>query len=141
MQVSMTRCKRRLGVLWFAWSGLLFVLLTLQTVFGRYGSNADEAWGWLLPGILPTLSVIISVLVMDTLGQSVKVKSVDNYFFRLTFSLCSFYLMMVTLSIILQPFAALDPLALVKQSSLWLGPLQGLVSAALVAFFTKRETS
>jgi hypothetical protein len=49
--------------------------------------------------------------------------------------------MMVTLTIILQPFAALDPLTLVKQSNLWLGPLQGLVSAALVAFFTKRETS
>jgi hypothetical protein len=141
MQVSMARCKRRLGALWFGWSGLLFVLLTLQTVFGRYGSNADEAWGWLLPGLLPTLSVIISVLVMDALGQSLKVKSVDSYFFWLTFSLCTFYLMMVTLTILLQPFAPLDPLTLVKQSNLWLGPLQGLVSAALVAFFTKRETA
>ena len=139
MQVSMMRCKRRLGALWFAWSAFLFILLTLQTVFGRYGSSADEAWGWLMPGILPTLSLIVGVLVMDALGKSVKVKSVDSYFFWLTFALCSFYLLMVTLSILLQPFATLDALALLKQSNLWLGPLQGLVSAALVAFFTKRE--
>jgi hypothetical protein len=139
MQVSMTRCKRRLSALWFSWCAFLFTLLALQTMFGRYEARAEEAWGWLMPGILPTLSVIVGVLVMDALGQSLRVRSVDSFFFWLTFSLCSFYLLMVTLAILLQPFAEAEPLELLKLSSLWLGPLQGLVSAALVAFFTKRE--
>jgi hypothetical protein len=46
---------------------------------------------------------------------------------------------MLALPIFLQPFSTLDPVALLKQSSLWLGPLQGLVSAALAAFFIKRD--
>lgn len=139
MQLPMRRCKRRLAVAWFTGSALLFLVLTLQTIFGRNGSDASEAWGWLMPGILPTLSLITGVLVMDALGKSLKADAVDGFMFWLTFSLSVFYLVMVALPILLQPFTQVEPLALLKQSNLFLGPLQGLVSAALAAFFVKRE--
>jgi hypothetical protein len=39
--------------------------------------------------------------------------------------------------VLLQPFSVLSPFELMSQSSLWLGPFQGLVSAAMGAFFIK----
>lgn len=139
MQIPMARCKRVLGTIWFLGAAFLFLLMIVQTIFGRYGSDATEAWGWLMPGLLPTLSLIVGVLVMDALGKSVKAKTVDGFMFWLTSGLSVFYLVMLALPILLQPFSQLEPVALLKQSNLYLGPLQGLVSAALAAFFVKRE--
>jgi hypothetical protein len=141
MALSMTAARRRLSVVWFTGAGLLFLVMIVQTVFDHYGSDAEEAWGWLLPGILPTLSLIIGVLVMDALGKSVKAAAVDGFMFWTAFGLSVFYLLMVALPILLQPFTGLEPLTTLKQSNLWLGPMQGLVSAALAAFFVKSETS
>jgi hypothetical protein len=141
MALSMTAARRRLSVVWFTGAGLLFLVMIMQTFLGHYGSDAEEAWGWLLPGVLPTLSLIIGVLVMDALGKSVKASRVDGFMFWTAFGLSAFYLLMVALPILVQPFIGSEPLALLKQSNLWLGPMQGLVSAALAAFFVKGEAS
>lgn len=137
MALSMAAAKRRLSVVWFTGAGLLFLVMIVQTIFGHYGEDAEDAWGWLLPGVLPTLSLIIGVLVMDALGKSVKARAVDAFMFWTAFGLSVFYLLMVALPILVQPFTESEPLAVLRQSNLWLGPMQGLVSAALAAFFVK----
>jgi len=140
MQISMTKCKRRLAMLWFFGSGLLFFLLFFQTILGHYGEKANEAWGWLLPTIMPTLSLIVSVFVIDVLGKGVKIKRVNRFIFRLSFSLSAVYLLVVSLTILLEPFTSLSPLELMEQANkLWLGVFQGLVSASIGVFFFKRE--
>ena len=40
--VSTKTCKRQLATLWFAGSLALFLLLVLQSVFGKYGAKAEE---------------------------------------------------------------------------------------------------
>lgn len=117
----------------------MFFLLLFQTIFGHFGERASEAWGWLLPSVMPTLSLIVGVLVTDGLGKGVKTEVVDRFLFRLSFTLSSVYLFAAVATILLQPFATLPPFELMKQSNLWLGPLQGLVSASIGAFFVKRE--
>ena len=138
MQVPMDKCKRRLGTLWFVGAGLVFFLLLFQSLLGHYGENVEEPWGWFLPTILPTLSLIIGVLVMDALGKGIKTMMVDRFMFRLALGLSAAYLVVVSLTILMQPFSALNPVDLMKQSNLWLGPIQGLVSAAIGAFFVQR---
>ena len=140
MALSMVTAKRRLSIVWFTGAAVLFLVMILQTMFDHYGSEAEEAWGWLLPGILPTLSLIIGVLVMDALGKSARAAVVDGFMFWTAFGLSVFYLLMVALPILMQPVARLEPLVLLRQSNLWLAPMQGLVSAALAAFFVKGET-
>lgn len=141
MTLSMVTAKRRLSVVWFTGAAVLFLLMIGQTVLDHYGPDVEEAWGWLLPAILPTLSLIIGVLVMDALGKSVKAASVDDFMFWTAFGLSVFYLLMVVLAILLQPVSKLEPLTLLQRSNLWLGPMQGLVSAALAAFFVKGEAT
>jgi len=138
MQISWQKSKRRLAVLWFSGSGFIFFVLLLQTIFGRYETDIIEVWGWLLPTIMPTLSLIIGVLVMDAVGKGVKIQTVDRFFFRLSYILSLSYLVVVSITIFIEPFSPLSAVELMKQSNLWLGPFQGLVSASLGAFFIKR---
>jgi hypothetical protein len=139
MRISWARCKRRLATLWFTGSGIIFLVILFQTFFGRFEDNVSEAWEWFLPTILPTLSLIISVFVVDTLGRGKKIRTVDKFMFRLTFSLSLLYLVVMSLTILMSPFSSLTPIELMKQSNLWLGPFQGLVSASLGAFFIGGE--
>ncbi len=137
MQISWQISKRRLAVLWFSGAGIIFIVMLFQTILGRYGTNISEAWGWFLPTIMPTLSLIIGVLAMDALGNGVKILTVDRFFFRLSFILSLAYLVVVSFTILMQPFSPLSAVELMTQSNLWLGPFQGLVSASLGAVFIK----
>lgn len=141
MELSMVKCKRRLAVVWFAGGGFLFFLVFFQSVLGAYDDKVTDAWGWLMPSIVPTLSLMIAVFVMDMLDKSTQAQhtAADAFFFRLTFYLSIAYLAIASLTIMLQPFAALAPTELLKQSHLWMGPFQGLVTASLGAFFVKKK--
>ena len=90
----MTVCKRRLASLWFVGGGILLLLVILQTLLGGYGDKSGDAFGWLLPNIVPTLSLIIGVLVSDALGKGLPGKEADRFLFRLSFGLSCAYLSM-----------------------------------------------
>ncbi len=103
MKISMRTCRTRLAVVWFIGAGFLFILFIFQTVFEHYGNKTTEAWGWLLPTVLPTLSLITGVFATDVLGKSLTVKTVDQFLYRLTLSLSSLYLLAVSLTIFVRP--------------------------------------
>ncbi|MCI5130233.1 MAG: hypothetical protein D3904_01635 [Candidatus Electrothrix sp. EH2] len=141
MRIPITNTKKQLTIIWFSGSGFLFVLLLLQTIFGKYGSEAKDAWGLILPTFMPTLSLIIGTLVVDATASkdSEKIATVDRFFFNLSRFLSIAYLSTVILTILLSPFSNLSLLELIKLSNLWLAPFQGLVTAALGAFFVSKE--
>jgi len=136
MTASMPQCKRRLATLWFVGAGTIFFVVYIQTIFGRYGEKTNEVWSWILPTIMPTLSLAIGVLVMDALGKGAKVARIDQFLYRLTFGLSSAYILAVLLLFLLQPLSSVPALQLMQQSNLWLGPFQGLVAAGMGAFFS-----
>lgn len=138
-KISSTTGRKRLATLWFLGGGMLFAVLVLQSVTGKYDPRVDEAWGWLLPTLMPSLSLIIGVLVAHAVAPRDRERLVDPYIFWLAFGLSAAYLAAVAFTVLVQPFVSMDPLELLKRSSLWLGPLQGLVAATLGVFFTKGE--
>lgn len=140
MKVLMMSAKKRLAILWFVAFTLIFILILLQTIRGVYQDHTSEAWSWFLPTIIPTLSLMIAVFVSDALGISKDAHYVDRFFYRLTFFLSFFYLLIVGATIIAQVFSEKWPWELLQQSNLWLGPLQGLVIGALVVFFRQKES-
>jgi len=137
MGLTIASAKKRLFVVWSIGAMLLFLLLIVQSASGRYGDTA-EVWAWFLPTIIPTLSLMIAVIVSDALERrSGQKRRADVFLYRVAISLSVFYLVVVSLSIFLQPFSELSPLELMRTSNLWLGPLQGLVVASLGAFFRR----
>ncbi len=141
MRIPITNTKKQLAIVWFSGSGILFALLFLQTIFGKFGTEAKDAWGLLLPTFMPTLSLIIGTLIADaTASKDTKeIATVDQFFFRLSCFLSIAYLVTVILTILLSPFSKLSLLELIKLSNLWLAPFQGLVTASLGAFFVSKK--
>lgn len=137
--ISIITCRKRLALLWFSGGFVIFVLLVAQSISGKYGEEASQVWSWFLPTIMPTLSLIVGVLVVDLTGGQDPEKKVDRFIFRLAFGLSLFYLLLVLSTLMVQPFTTFAWTELLKRSNLWLGPIQGLVAAALGAFFVKSE--
>ena len=136
---TLKQCRKRLATIWLIGSGILFFLLILQTIFKHYGEKAGDVWSWFLPMIMPTLSLIIGVLVWDGLNRSTETPSSDSFMYKLAGALSLLYLLTLGLTIFLSPFSPWTPLELMKQSSLYLGPFQGLVAASLGVFFVSKQ--
>ena len=142
MRIPIANTKKQLSIIWFSGSGFLFALLLLQTIFGKFGTEAKDAWGLILPTFMPTLSLIIGTLVVEATAAAKNTEetvTVDRFFFHLSRFLSIAYLSTVILTILLSPFSKLSLLELIKLSNLWLAPFQGLVTASLGAFFVSRE--
>jgi hypothetical protein len=139
--LSVQTCRKRLAVLWALVGAVLFIVVVIQSMLGRYGDRVEDAWKWFLPTIMPTLSLIVGVLVIDFKSSEKIVKVTDGFLFWVAFCLSAIYLAIVALTFFIQPFTSVPLLELMNRSNLWLGPLQGLTSASLGAFFVKAESA
>lgn len=126
------RCQQKLAALWFIGGGFTFTMVVVQTLLGHYGQQASDAWAWLSPAIFPTLALMIAVLARHAHPDA----TVDRFFFRLSFGLSSGYLLLLNAVVLMQPLqSGVAPAEVLKQTSIFLGPFQGLVTASLAVFF------
>ena len=134
------QCRKRLAIAWFVLGGFLILLMILMSLLGKFGGRTSEAWGWFLPALMPTLSLIVGVLVIDLRSESSKCpKHVDRFLYLLALWLSLGYLLAIALTFLAQPLVNTPILDLMQLTDLWLGPLQGIVAAALGVFFLRGE--
>ena len=129
--------------LWMVGCAVPFFLLIGQSFMRVYEPKTQDVWSWFLPNILPSLTVMISTLVLTASDAATGAAVVRKSFVSITRALSIAYLFAISLTILLQPIAATadgqDRIALMKLSNLWLAPLQGLVSSAIGALFITKE--
>lgn len=139
------RARWGLALAWFPASALLFVLLMAFSLFHQdLLAERQRFWGWGLPSFLPTLMLMISVFAADALvNTSSSTVRVRKNFYQLALGLSIFYHLVLLAILLVMPasVAARDGAVLIEEyeeTSIFLGPLQGLVAAALgVLFFSK----
>jgi hypothetical protein len=138
--MTLSRSKWTLAIIWLVGAGLILTLMVGQSLFDVYGARTEEAWSWYLPTVMPSLSLILGVLVADFRAAKAAPESrrKSGPLLGLAIGVSVFYLAMVSLTLLVQPFLATPPLELMQRSNLWLGPLQGLAAATLGAFFRDR---
>ena len=140
MRIKFKLAQKRLAILWFIAAALIFIIMLHFTFSGdKLKDHVNEAWGWVFPNLLPTLSLIITIFVVDIQSKSRANPSVERFYFTLVFGISIFYLA-VLLWILLQPNPNPGIIGRMKQSSIFLGPLQGIVGAAIGMFFIKRSS-
>lgn len=138
--IPLDRVRIRMAVLWLGLGGAIVFIVVLQTLLGKFGADAQKAWGWLLPTIMPTLGMIITVLGYTALDPKFSNSVVRTSFFWAAFFLSGIYLLLILTTILIQPFVPkTDPIELMHTSNLWLGPLQGLVASALGVLFVSKQ--
>ena len=147
--VSLRLARSRLAMIWFPLSGLLFLLMVVQTNTGGFGTSEQAAWGWALPNFLPTLALMGSALAANAMEPTESRKSIVRlFFFRLAFWLSLFYFLILFI-IILAPAisqvvtgVAATPearLSAMERSNIFLGPLQGFVVGVIGALFILKQ--
>ena len=141
MPISFSKGQQTLAVLWFCGGGLAMIILIVQSIAGTWGTWVSDAWSWLLPTILPTLTLILSTVVVEATQQRVSRSEVNLFAYYLCLGLSAFYLICIVSILFTVNFVQIKPLELMKMSSLWLAPLQGLLSGIIGVFFVKQTES
>lgn len=142
--VPLDEVRTTLARLWLVGGGVIFLLLVIQSLLHVYGDLTQEAWGWFLPTLMPSLGMIVTVLTYTALDPSMTGSVVRRTFVPIASWLSAMYLGTVVLTILAPPVTAASPeeaVALMRTSNLWLGPLQGLVASALGVLFVSKEKS
>jgi len=137
--VPLDGVRNRLAGLWFLGAVLIVGIVVLQSLLGKYGDRTENAWEWLLPTIMPTIGMIVSVLGYSALDPTASRFTVKKSFYRIAVYLSVFYQFLVLLTILVQPVVGTDPIELMHTSNLWLGPIQGVVASALGVLFVSSK--
>jgi hypothetical protein len=128
--IPLAHARSRLASVWLTAAGVIFGLLILQSLLGKYEKRVQQAWSWALPTMMPTLTLMISVLGADALkaaaGENAYVK---KNFYHIAFWMSLAYLSLILVTILIEPFVCYSSLDLFNLSNLWLGPFQGLVAS------------
>jgi uncharacterized membrane protein len=139
--VPLAKARARLATVWLVCSGFVFFIVMAQCAFGKYMldgvDHSSDIWKWLLPNLLPTLTTMVAALAA-TWSTRDDAQSVRRDFYHFANGLSWFYLLLLIGLLLSQPFAqrfGLDQIRTLQNSSLGMGPLQGLVAAALGVLF------
>ncbi|QRN97939.1 hypothetical protein JRI60_02330 [Archangium violaceum] len=146
-RMSLTRCQRRLLLVWYMGAAPAFLVLIIQTLTSFYeghGQSPNEVWGWFLPTLMPTLLLVTGVVAKEARKPHSQEQTVERYYFRLAFWLSVSYLFVVNVVLFAMPLlrqlqGSESIIGYLTKSSLFLGPFQGLVGAAMGAVFTSAK--
>jgi hypothetical protein len=133
--ITMTVARRRLALLWFVASGLVFLLVLAASV-NQDAQYISNIWAWFLPSVIPTLALIIGVLIAEHGASHSKARPADRFLLNLSTWLSAGYLGLIALSLV---FVMVGWITLTS-SQLYLAPFQGLTATALSAFFLKQTS-
>src|SRR5215472_15633433 len=84
--------RGRLAAVWLCLGLFIIVTVIVQSVFNVYQGRAEDVWKWLLPTIMPTLLLVISVLGYSAASSVFSGALVRKSFYRITALLSVFYL-------------------------------------------------
>lgn len=148
--MPLEKARGHLGLVWFGGSALMVVIFAIQSLYGVYEDKVTEVWGWLLPNVMPTLSLMLGVFGSTAIVQSAERSeiTVRVSFYRLAIAMSVLhfaFIVAVTVVYMLQfqqpeLDSEFNPLRPFNVSNLWLGPMQGLVAATIsTLFFSERS--
>ncbi|MCE4554254.1 hypothetical protein [Pelomonas cellulosilytica] len=143
MPVQYSQAKKRLGILWFSVSGCLTVIFAFMTIGkGGFQSHSTEAWGWFIQSLLPSLGLMVGVLIADGQAQNnaqrLQVTSDVSMLYGIAMGCSCVYLLLVT-AVLFWEAPVGERLAALQQSTVFLGPLQGLLATLLGFFFVRSK--
>ncbi|NIY73461.1 hypothetical protein HCZ30_13600 [Marivivens donghaensis] len=151
MFVPIEKARYQLATIWFAAFGLIFLCLIVMTSTPRLGAESARIWNWALPNFVPTLGLMTSVLGASAIqSKRSKEQKVRRAFCRLAVGISVFYVL-VLLLVLLMPsinwwMGVETPtgpkiVSHLENSTIFMGPLQGIVIAAMGFLFFVREDS
>lgn len=138
-RIPLEHARNVLATTWFIGSGIPFTILAIQSLLGKYGDLVQQVWAWFIPTVFPTTALMLGVIGATALQEGYDQRTVKSYFFRLSRGFAVFYLFALLAILLVEPFATRHGMDLYTMANYFLGPLQGLVVAAVTVLFTSQE--
>lgn len=138
-RIDLDRARNFLAIIWFAGALISIFLVIVQSILGRFEGITQDFWGWFTPTIFPTLALIIGVIGGTVLDEDTEARTVKRFFFRGAVFLSVVYLVVLLLTLLLEPIAGTHDMQYYNHANYWLSPIQGLVVATLGALFNSRK--
>src|SRR5947208_4218191 len=104
-QIPLEQARNSIATVWFPLVAVLFVIIVVQTILGRYQGSVQEVWAWFQPTVFPTSALILGVMGATALQPDSDQRTVKRFFFSLSRGLAIFYLLILLLILLLDPFA------------------------------------
>jgi hypothetical protein len=137
-RMALEQARNKLAAVWFVGAGAMILLLVVQSILGKH-DQLQEVWSWFVPNVVPSLSLMLGVIAADALAPGDDVRVVKVAFFRLANGVSFFYIGLLALTMLMEPWSARPGIELFTLSNYWLSPTQGLAVAAVGAVFAMQE--
>ena len=96
--------QRKLLLIWLLGATPAVLVLLVRTF--QNSDDIERVWSWLLPSVMPTLSLVVGTYAATALTEVQQPRNVDVLFFRVSVALSLAYLAIITLTVCVNPFSA-----------------------------------
>jgi uncharacterized integral membrane protein len=139
MKIDKKDAQKKLIKLWLIGSLILFLIFLFETINTKNYTDLKEPWLWFMPNIISPLSLMIGVMIAESTIINKKSRTVDKFFYTLSFTLSFFYILLILCTIVLHVFVDMKTIEFFRLSNIWLFPIQGLTVSSLGVFFVKGQ--
>lgn len=135
------RYRRQITMVWWLGGGLLILVMLYLTTRPMLFQSAQEPLGWLLPHIVPTMTLTGAVAYFGGSPKATGGDAADVAFlFRLAAGVSGAYLLLIAFVILVASSGTGSSGTLLERLAAWnviLGVLQGLPASFIGVFFAK----
>jgi hypothetical protein len=79
-RIPLDRARNHLAKIWLTGAGIVFLLLVIQSILGKYEGQLQEVWSWFVPTVVPTIALMLGVLGASALAEHDEARSVNKPF-------------------------------------------------------------
>lgn len=142
MDISKFEAQKKISILWLINAGILTLIFILFTVFDRFEEQPMKGWEWYSQNIIPIVSLMLGTFYIN-INKRQSSKKINIFYFRLSYGISIFYLLVLYLTIFLAPlafmYANISMVDLLSKSKIYLIIIQGLLTYSLGLFFNKES--
>ena len=139
-RTPLLRCQQLLLIVWLVGLFPSILLMIIRSLLGEvYSGKEQDIWAWFIPMFLPTLTLMIGAYSSSVMKEEIDSTTVDKFFFQISLGFSIFYLVILSIVIIYQPFSGVPALETFSRSSIFLSVIQGITSACLGVFFVSQK--
>ncbi|RYG52873.1 MAG: hypothetical protein EOO01_05805 [Chitinophagaceae bacterium] len=145
--ISIVSARSKLLYIWMTGAGILFLVLMIQTLNGTFEKTTEEGmesfsqqvWGWFIPMIFPTITLMLGTLTLNFTKQEDARLKVNPRTFFICLGISVFYILLLLIHVLGWPaFRATDPLKVFNTANFYLAPIQSIVVLLIGIIFLKK---
>lgn len=124
-------CQWRLLIVWLGGAFVILLIMVAQQMGDAFEDESKVAWGWFATTVLAAPGLLLGAYIAPASGQ----QRIERRMYLMTLAISLVYLGLVLFTFGWFAFQAKRRLVdILSESTLFLGPVQGLVTLALGRF-------